>query len=383
MCVTRGNVVLAVFLVSAALPALAGQPRGRVPEARVANPEVRGVVRAVDTDKNILTVAVPNRTRRELDEKKYELAKEVEILVDDGRGSRFVRKEGKLADLHAGALVTLTLTNDGKTIERIFAETPTLQGTVKSVDAGKGTITLTLPSRGRGEEAEEKTLSVGKDAEIGLDDGRGRRFSVKEGKLADVPAGSLATVRLSLDQKSVATLTASGPNVYGIVKSVDVPKGTITLTVGPRGRGEDAEEKTFTLAKGADLLVDDGRGGRWGFAKAARLADLRAGTVVNLKQSLDQKKAVVVRAEGPTVYGQLKAVDAGKGTVTLLIGAGRRSDGEEKTFSLGKGATIFHDGKAVKLADVKVKENSVASLRLSLDQKSVKLMNVQEPRPRE
>jgi hypothetical protein len=148
---------------------------------------------------------------------------------------------------------------------------------------------------------------------------------------------------------------------------VDAGKGTITLAVRA-GRGEDAQEKTFTLARDADVLLDTGRGGR-GFARAGKLADLKPGALAVLKLSLDQKTAVLVRAEGPTVYGTLKSVDAGKGTVTVLVGAGRGSDGQEKTFTLGKKAKVFHAGKEVKLADLKAKADAIVLVRLSLDQK--------------
>jgi hypothetical protein len=375
-------VALAVVAGMVARPALADKPedkaarRGRAPERGQQPREVRGVLAAVDAGKNTLTVAIPSATRREPEEKTFSLAKEAEVLLFRGRGSRFALKEGKLADLHPGAVVTITLAADGKAVESLVAEGPGLQGAVKAVDAARNTLTLTLAPKGRGEDAEEKTFSVSKEAEVALDDGRGRRFSVKEGKLADVPAGSLAMIQLSVDQKTVEGLTATGPNVFGVVKSVDPAANALTLTLG-RGRGEEAQEKTFTLAKDADLLLDaDGRGRA--FAKAGKLADLPAGALAFLKLSLDQKTAVLLRAEGPTAYGTLKAVDVGKGTLTVLVGAGRGSEGEEKTFPLGKKAKAFHDGREIKFAELKtkVKDGTLLRVQLSLDQKTVKSVAV-------
>ena len=63
----------------------------------------------------------------------------------------FSLKEVKLADLPAGALVTLKLSTDLKEAQNIIAEGPAVQGTVKAVDAGKRTITLTQPASRRGE----------------------------------------------------------------------------------------------------------------------------------------------------------------------------------------------------------------------------------------
>ena len=81
-------------------------------------------------------------------------------------------------------------------------------------------------------------------------------------------------------------------------------------------------------------------------------------------------------AEGPTIHATLKAADAGKGTVTVLVGAGRGSEGEEKTFTLAKKGKVFHNGKEIKLADLKVKDDTVVSVKLSLDQKTATSVTV-------
>jgi hypothetical protein len=344
----------------------------RPPDARPATTQVQGVVRAVDAGKSSITVTTGTRGRGAPQEKTFTLAKDAEVLLDNGRGSRFVLKEGKLADVHPGAVVTLTLTSDGKRVESLVAEGPTIQGTAKTVDAGKNTLTLTTAPAGRGEEGVEKNYKVSKDAEIALDDGRGRRFSLKEGKLGDVQPGSVVTLKLSIDQKTVESIIATGPIVAGVVKSVDATANTITLTTG-RGRGEETQEKTFTLVKGVDVVLDDSWRGRR-FVKAGKLADLPAGALAFVKLSLDQKTGVLVRAEGPTVSGTLKRVDADRQKVTVLVGAGRGSDGEEKTFTLARGARVFLDGKPVTLDDLgklKASADTPVSLNLSLDRKVV------------
>jgi hypothetical protein len=355
----------AAMLVTLGVARLAGQPALAQNQPPRTAPEVRGVVRAVDAARNSLTVTIAGRGRGAAQEKSYTVARDAEVHLDEGRGRRFVLAEGKLADLRAGALVTLTLTRDGKEIESIVAEGPSVQGTVKAVDTARNTITLTLPGR-RGEDGEEKTYSLGKKAEVVLDDGRGRRFSLKEGKLTDLRAGALATLKLSLDQKTVDSIVAEGPNVFGIVKAVDTGKSTITLLLR-QGRGDDTVQKTIPLAKDADVLLE--AGGRRFFGRLGKLGDLHPGTVAVLKMSLDQKTAVMIRAEGPTVYGTLKKVDAAKGTVTVLVGAGRNSDGEEKTVTLGKKAKVFSEGQEVKLDELKGKAGVLVAVKLSLDQK--------------
>jgi hypothetical protein len=87
----------------------------------------------------------------------------------------------------------------------------------------------------------------------------------------------------------------------------------------------------------------------------------------------DQQSATVVQAQGPTVNGAVKAVDADKGVITLVLRAARGDNpAEEKSYTVAKGARIFIDGKDGNLADVKVDETGPPiGLRLSLDQKLV------------
>jgi hypothetical protein len=123
-----------------------------------------------------------------------------------------------------------------------------------------------------------------------LDDGKGRRLSLKEGKIADVPAGAAATVRLSLNQTLITQIRVEGPTVFGQLKTVDADKGTLGIAI-PKGRGEDPEEKTFVVAKDARINVE---------GADSTLANLKVGDsplFVSLRLSLDQKtvQAVVAR----------------------------------------------------------------------------------------
>ena len=45
-------------------------------------------------------LALAGRGREGPEEKSFTLAKDAEVLLDSGRGSRFVMKEGKLGDVH-------------------------------------------------------------------------------------------------------------------------------------------------------------------------------------------------------------------------------------------------------------------------------------------
>jgi hypothetical protein len=337
-------------------------------------------VKAVDAAGLKITIAVPPGRDAGRDapptETTFALAKDVEVALGSGgfgRGAGFFR-EGKLNQITPGTMVSLTLTADKKTVDSILAEEPTVHGKLKSVDAGKNTITILVGARGgREREAseEEQSFSVAKDAEIVMDEGRGRFFAVKEIKLADLAEGALVTLRLSLDKKSAHHILAEGPTLAGTIKELDAGKKTLTLTVRPP-RGDDAGETvTVNVPEGTLILLDDGRGRRLSI-KAGKLADVPVGAAAMVRLTPDQQFATSVRVQGPTLAGLLKSVDAAKGTITVAIPKGRGEDPEEKSLNLSKNVRTIVDGNEAQLADVKITEDGPAvQLRLSLDQKTV------------
>jgi RNA polymerase sigma factor (sigma-70 family) len=247
-------------------------------------PTVRGLIKAVDGGKNTVTIDLhAGRGGEGGDEKTYPVSKKAEVAVDDGRGKMFSIKEAKVADLRVGAVVTARLSVDSKELVNLVAEGPTVYGAVKSVDAGKNQITLTTPPTRRGEDAQEQTYTLAAGAELLFDDGKPRRFALKEGKLADLPAGAVAMLKLSPDQKEVVSVRAEGPTVSGLFKVADAKKNTITLILRPARGDTPEEDKTFPVAPDARITVD---------GKESKLADLKAddnGPPVGLKLSLDQK----------------------------------------------------------------------------------------------
>lgn len=309
----------------------------------------------------------------------FALAKEVEVAINPGGNARGRSvgffKEGKLAELTPGTMVALSLSAEQKTVEAILAESPNVRGVLKSVDADKSSITVTLRQGGRGDDGDmEKSYAVAKDAEIAVDDGLGRRPSVKEGKLVELATGCFVTLLLSADQKTIESVLAEGPALMGNVKAVDAAKNSITVVVGA-GRGEP-EEKTLNLAKGAMVVVDDGRGRRLS-VREVKLADVPAGAMVNIRLSVDQKSVTLLRAEGPSMPCTIKAVDAAKGTITVLTRVARGDDPVEKTLPVSKEARVVIEGAEAKLADLKPsEEGGFAMVRLSLDSKTVQGINV-------
>jgi len=356
------------------------------------------MVKSVDAGAGTITITVavaqPGEGRERRDpvtmDKTFSLAKEVEVASGSGFGrggpGGGLFKEVKLADLSAGVRVSLTLSADQKTVESIVAEGPLVHGQIKTVDGTKNSLTLLLPARQRGREeaavGEEKTYTLSPDAEIAVDNGRGGRFSIKEAKLTDLAQGALVTARLSINQKQIQSLLAEGPSYSGTVKAIDAGKKTLTLVTRP-ARGDDAgEERSLTVATDAVVLLDDGKGRRLSL-KEGKLADVPAGAGATVKLSVDQTQVMLLRAEGPTVIGQLKSVDADKGLISIAIFKNRGDEPEEKSFTVAKDVRVNIDGSDVKLANLKVGDTPpLVQLRLSLDQKTVQSITARQPQSR-
>jgi hypothetical protein len=333
--------------------------------------ELNGRVQSVDTMKNTLTLiskGIGNHT--------YDVAKETKVYLEDGTGGRLGFKEGRLNDLGEGMSVTLRLSADRKTIVGVWAEGMTVRGPLKALDAGKNTITVGIQIR-KGDPT-DKTFEVSRDAGVFIHDGRpkDKGTTPAASKLADLPVGAILTLRLSADQKSVGNIQAEGPDVQGVVKAVAVDMNTITVNVND---GQQEVEKTFNILPTTYIGVGAGRGkGKTG-ASESKLADVPVGAHISMKLSLDQKTVLSLSAEGSGFSGAVKGVDAGKNTITLLIFAKvKKGDpGEEKTFAVAKDVVLLIDGKDAKLAELPVE--SVASIKLSPDQKTV--INIQADGP--
>ena len=233
------------------------------------------------------------------------------------------------------------------------------------MDAKKGSVTIEQAAGRGGEGAEAQTYALAPKAEIAIDDGRGRRFSIKEATLPDIAEGAIVTCALSLDKKQIQALVAEGPGFQGVIKGVDAAKKSVTIATPP-GRGGDAEEKTLFVSVEATVVVDDGKGRRLS-VKEAKLTDLPIGAHASVKMAPDGSFVMFLKAEGPSLIGMLKGVDAAKGTLVLAIPRGR-DDAEEKTVTVAKGARIIIDGVESTLGNLKVgDEGPIVQVRFGLD----------------
>ena len=247
---------------------------------------------------------------------------------------------------------------------------------IKSVDATS--ITL-QPGK---TQPDSPTFTLAKNARVYLDDGSGDKLGFTDGKLSDLCEGAHVTLRL--DQKEVVRIWVEGPSVQGVLKAVDADKNTLTATVS-MSKTEPATDMTFNLIKNVRLFIDDGSTkDKTKPIKSPTLADLPVNALVTLRLSADRKVVGNIRAEGQSVGGVVKAVDAAKSSITVAISVNKGEPAVDKAFAVDKNASIsIADGKSNdksadkkngKLGDVPV--GAMVKLRLSLDQQVVVAMHV-------
>jgi hypothetical protein len=373
MLSTKVRIVAVVLLAVATLGMWAGWLTHRVLAENPTNEavkgadkkdttDVRGVVKTVDTSRNTVTLD-PGKGLLEL--RTFTVAGDAKVFLDDGTGDKLGFQDGRLADLSEGAPVTLRLSENHKVV-RIWAEGPTIQGTLKAADSDKGTITATVAMK-KGEPATDRTFAVAKNARLFIDDCQvpSKSKPVKQPGLADLPANAVVSLKLSADRKVVGSIRAQGQTVTGLVKAVNGAKNTIAITVSTKG--EPDADRTFPVAKAAQVSIDDGKSkDKAKRADSRRLADVPVGAQVTLRLSLNGRSVVAIVAEGASVHATVKAVDIAKRTLTL-----HDKVSKEKSYRVVKDAVVFLDGKgeAKKLADVPA--GAEVDLKLLSDQKRV------------
>jgi RNA polymerase sigma factor (sigma-70 family) len=237
-------------------------------------------------------------------------------------------------------------------------------GTVKSVDAAKGSITI---SATKGDTSIDRTFEVAKEAHVSVDG--------KETNLNDVKAGLRANVKLSEDQKTAVAIGCEGPTVIGELKEVAADKKTLKVAVSvPTDKTDKTsprktEEQTIKVAEDARVIADG--------QKKATLSDLKAGSTVAVQISADGERAISIVSPakgpaGPMIIGELKSVATDKKTLTVAVRVlTDKTDKtsakiEEKTIKVADDARVVVDGnKQSTLADLK--SGSSVAVQLSKD----------------
>ena len=161
--------------------------------------------------------------------------------------------------------------------------------------------------------------------------------------------------------------------VRGVLKAVDASQNTIAVTIAVKG--EPIAERTFVVAKSTRVAIDDGKPrDKTKPAPGQSLADLPIGAYVTLRLAPDGQSVVAVCAEGATVHGTVKAVDAARNTLTLHD----KIEGE-KTYRVREDAVVFLDATndAKTLADLPAE--AIADVKLPADQKTAREVRAYGP----
>jgi RNA polymerase sigma factor (sigma-70 family) len=236
------------FAGSDSFVARAEKPKGDDKPAKSkkeVGPTVHGTVKEVDTAKNKLTVTVSTGRGKESEQKTLDLAKDVKVFLEDAITKVKELPQGKLSDLTEGTSVSAELDVGGKTVVAVRARGPSVNASIKSVDASKKSLTIqTKGANG----AVEETITMFEGAKVLLNDGLNKGDPDKEGTLDKLTEGTHVHVQLTVDRKQALSVRPQGKTYHGTLKGIDSGNNSITITVK-----EDAQvvDKTFTLAKGS------------------------------------------------------------------------------------------------------------------------------------
>jgi hypothetical protein len=222
-------------------------------------------VKAVDADKNTITVAVPVKKGEPLVDMTYTVPEDAVVVVDGKDGER-------LRAVPIDALVSLRLSPERKAVREIRAYGPSIKGTVKG---NNNADRITLADK-RG----EQTYTTAKQVTILIDRKR-------PGKATELIDGTVAELRLSADKTAVLQIRAEGPSFHGTVKAVDPDKKTITLNINAK----TGEDKELAIANDAMVATEI-------YGVALKLADVRVGRNVLVRLAIDQKAAARITVCG-------------------------------------------------------------------------------------
>jgi RNA polymerase sigma factor (sigma-70 family) len=283
------------------------KPEREAGREKPAGPSVQGILKTVDLDKSSVTVTVRHEDGK-LADHTIAVPKDAKVVLAKG--------PGELGDLKPQMRVAVQLTADEKSVVAIKVlagdeparagreeDRPNLAGQVKSVDAAKNTITITI--RRDGQEPQDQTLNVAANATVSVPS--------KEGaKLGDVVAGMRVALIVDAAKQLVTSVRADAgpraeprrqPTLPAVFQSADAAKNTINVTI--KGDGDRNIERTFELSK--ELRVSTGK------KEDAKLSDLAAGMRIMLLMSPDRR----------TITGVKEVVGDGEKPVE------RRPDGEK------------------------------------------------------
>jgi hypothetical protein len=179
--------------------------------------------------------------------------------------------------------------------------------------------------------------------------------------LAALAAVALVVCPTQADERGGRDPRQADPELQGTLKKLDAKIGTITIISGGRDQGAD---RNLNLLEAVAVEID---------GKPAKLDALAEGMQVVLKVSETTGDVVAIRAEGRTLRGQLREVDADK--QRIVVGNERQSP----SYPVTAATRITVEGREVRLADLR--PGASVALRLSADGKSLLAIMVGQGEP--
>ena len=176
--------------------------------------------------------------------------------------------------------------------------------------------------------------------------------------VAALAGGGLSSVvGLERAKREFPTDPRRDADVSGRLRKYDAEKKTILVV---SGEGEEGTRQTTLLVDPhVQVLIDE---------KPGKLADIPENQTVRVYVNQDRTTALSVQASGPAQRRVIASVDADKRTLSY-----KREAGAE-TLAVASDVKVTIDGKDAKLADVK--PGSQAILWMSIDQKTVRIIQV-------
>jgi len=138
--------------------------------------------------------------------------------------------------------------------------------------------------------------------------------------------------------------------IQGTLKKLDAKVGTISINIGR----DSPKDRDLNLLETVTVEID---------GKPAKLDALAEGMLVFLKVNETTGDVAAIRAEGQTLHGKLKEVDADKQRIVLA------NERQSPSYPVTTATRITVDGREAKLADLQ--PGTPAALKMSADGKTL------------
>ncbi|MCS6864727.1 MAG: sigma-70 family RNA polymerase sigma factor [Gemmataceae bacterium] len=313
-----------------------------------AQPTVRksgGKVASVDAKAHTLMLAI--KSDAGIVERLVKVAPDAKITIDG--------KKATLADVPKNSTAALLLSTEKEGQWPIATEVRITGSTVSGIVAQVSGHTIVLEG-----EKNPRSFALAANAQVTVNG--------QPAKLADIAAGSKATITLTADESAALIVVAghrpaeatgekpSAKNKFaGPITAVDVAARTITLAT----KGEGGQGVTVKLTANAKIVVD---------GQAAQLDAVPKGAwasfVLASAKDGQLREASEVVVHGPTINGTIQQID--RGTITI------RTEKNDRVIQLWPTTKVISNGQEAKITDLKT--GSRVQVTLSVNETGVVLI---------